>query len=264
MSHVHPASLVSEYRNVAGTKIRCLDRGPFLRRRWNYKPGHHVAYIAPTQDGKTTLAFQTLQVTCSPDLPAVVLVMKPRDPTPAAWTRHLGFKETPTWPPRRPRPWEKPPAGYTLWPRHTFVVKIDNDRMSEEFSKAIRWAYQRGNCIVFADEIYGLLAELDGLSDDLIALWSRGGGMGTGLWTATQRPAGSAGHGIPGFMYSNTQHLFFARDPDARSRQRYGEIGGVDPQLIAQGVMSLRKYEFLYINKGDQRGGPYLAIIRAA
>ena len=256
------APLVPEYRSVGGTRLRVLDRGPFIRRRWNYRRGQHVTGIAPTQDGKTTLFFQLLQQTARPDLPAVVLVMKPRDPVPAAWTRHLGFIEVPSWPPRNRRPWEKPPPGYTLWPPHSFIVTIDNKRMTEEFTKAIRWAYQRGNCIVFADEVYGLLAELDDLDDDLIALWSRGGGMGTGLWAATQRPAGSAGHGIPGFMYSNTQHLFFARDPDARSRQRYGEIGGVDPQLIARGVLSLRKYEFLYINKGDERGGPYLAIIR--
>jgi hypothetical protein len=130
--------------------------------------------------------------------------------------------------------------------------------MSAEFAKAIQWAYQRGNCIIFADEVYGLIAELDGLTDDLIALWSRGGGMGTGLWTATQRPAGSAGHGIPGFMYSNSTHLFFARDPDKKSRQRYGEIGGIDPQLIEAAVMSLRKYEFLYISKN----GPFVCIVK--
>jgi hypothetical protein len=253
-----------EYRRVGPTKIRVFPRGEFLRRRWRYRAGQHVAFIAPTQDGKTTLAFQLLQVTVKPTLPGLVLVMKPRDPTPAAWTRHLGFQETPTWPPRARRPWEQPVAGHTLWPKHTFVVEVDNAHMSAEFSKAIRWAYQRGNCILFADEVYGLIAELDGLTDDLVALWSRGGGMGTGLWTATQRPAGSAGHGIPGFMYSNATHLFFSRDPDQKSRQRYGEIGGVDPKLIAAAVLSLRKYEFLYICKGDETGGPYISIIAAS
>jgi hypothetical protein len=253
--------LAPTYRRVGKTRVREFSRGEFLRRRWRYKAGQHVALIAPTQDGKTTFGFQLLQVTAKPNLPALVLVMKPRDPTPAAWTRHLGYPEVPSWPPRKRYPWEPQVSGHTLWPKHTFVVEVDNEHMSAEFAKALRWAYQRGNCIVFADEVYGLLAELDGLEDDLIALWSRGGGMGTGLWAATQRPAGSAGHGVPGFMYSNSQHLFFGRDPDKRSRQRYGEIGGVDPKLVEAGVLSLRKFEFLHIDKGTADGGPYICIV---
>lgn len=189
--------------------------------------------------------------------------MKPRDPTPAAWAKHLGYPEAPTWPPRARYPWEENPAGYVHWPRHTFHVPTDNAHLSAEFEKSIRAAYQRGNCIVFADEVYGMVAELDGLEDDLIAVWSRGGGMGTGLWTATQRPAGSQGHGVPGHMYSNTTHLFLARDPDARSRQRYGEIGGVNPRLISEAVLKLRRFEFVYVRKADEHGGPYLAIVEA-
>ena len=252
------------YLEVGGTRVRIFSRPEFFGRRWKYKAGEAVTFLAPTQDGKTTLAFQLLQHTVSERLPAVVLVMKPRDPTPAAWTRHLGFTETPTWPPPKQWPWEKKVTGHTLWPRHTFVVEVDNAHITAEFTKAIQWAYQHGNCILFVDEVYGVIAELDGLEDDLIAIWSRGSGMGTGLWAATQRPAGSAGHGVPGFMYSNSTHLFLSKDPDARSRQRYGEIGGIDPQLISRVVMKLRRYQFLYIRKADEHGGPYLAIIDAS
>lgn len=252
------------YLDLRHTRIRRFDRGTFIYRKWTYRPGEHVAFIAPTQDGKTTLAFQLLGHTASVDLPATVAVMKPRDPTPAAWAKHLGYPETPTWPPRRRYPWEPKPAGYVHWPRHTFNVATDNAHLSAEFEKSIRSAYQNGNSIYFADEVYGMIAELDGLEDDLIAMWSRGGGMGAGLWTATQRPAGSAGHGVPGHMYSNTSHLFLSRDPDARSRQRYGEIGGVDPRMLAEAVLRLRRYEFLYVRKADQHGGPYLAVVEAS
>jgi hypothetical protein len=252
------------YTAVRGTRIRRFSRGEFFSRRWRYKNGEHVAIIAPTQDGKTVLGFQLLKITTKPTLPGIVLVMKPRDPTPAVWTKHLGYPELPAWPPPKPYPWQAQPSGYTLWPRHTFIVEVDNEHLSEQFAAAIQWAYKRGNCIVFADEIYGLLAELDGLQDDLIALWSRGGGMGTGLWAATQRPAGSAGHGVPGFMYSNSTHLFFGKDPDKRSRQRYGEIGGVDAQLLEAVVLSLRKYEFAYVHRGDANGGPYICILEAS
>jgi hypothetical protein len=251
------------YLEVRGTRLLIVPRGNFLRRRFKYKAGEHLSLIAPSQDGKTTLAFQLLEQTARPSLPATILVMKPRDAVPAAWTRHLEYVETPSWPPPKKLPWKDKPAGYTLWPPHTFNVAADNDRLTAEFKKALEDRYAKGNNIVFADEVYGIVAELDGLTPALIALWSRGSGMGVGLWTATQRPAGSQGHGVPGFMYSNATHLFFSKDPDAKSRQRYGEIGGVDPQLVAATVLKLRKYQFLYIHKGDERGGPYMCIVDA-
>lgn len=252
------------YLDLRHTRIRRFDRGSFLQRRWKYKPGQHVTFLAPTQDGKTTLAFQLLEQTTSPELPVTVMVMKPRDPVPAAWGKHLRYPEVASWPPRKPYPWEDKPAGYVHWPKHSFNVAADNEHLSAEFAKSLQSAYRKGNQIVFADEVYGMVAELDGLQDDLIALWSRGGGMGTGLWTATQRPAGSAGHGVPGHMYSNSSHLFLSRDPDARSRQRYGEIGGVDPRLLAEAVLRLHRYEFLYVQKADERGGPYIAVVEAS
>jgi hypothetical protein len=255
--------LDQRYLEVRGTRLLIVSRGAFIKRRFRYKAGEHLSMIAPSQDGKTTLAFQLLEHTARPSLSATVLVMKPRDAVPAAWTRHLGYVEVKSWPPPKKLPWKEKPSGYTLWPPHTFNVEADNERLSEEFKKALQDRYSKGDNIVFADEVYGMVAELDGLTPQLIAHWSRGSGMGAGLWTATQRPAGSQGHGVPGFMYSNATHLFFSKDPDAKSRQRYGEIGGVDPQLIAATVLKLRKYQFLYIHKGDERGGPYMCIIDA-
>jgi len=64
-------------------------------------------------------------------------------------------------------------------------------------------------------------------------------------------------------MYSNAKHLFLARDPDEASRRRYGEIGGIDRRQVEAIVMRLRRHEFLWINRGDSDGGPYLAIIRS-
>lgn len=241
-----------------------LYRRQFLEDYWHYIDGNHVAFVAPSQDGKTTLAFQMLLYTATPERPCLVFVMKPRDATPAAWSKNLGLIEVPTWdggPPRR-YPWQDEPRGWTLWPPHTFVIAIDNANIAAQFKAALEWAYAHGDCIVFADEVYGMVAEL-GLTDQLIAIWSRGSGMGCGLWSATQRPSGSQGKGVPGFMYSNAHDLFLARDPDKRSRQRYGEIGGVDPKLIEAIVMTLKRHEFLWINRGDGEGGPYLCIIEA-
>jgi hypothetical protein len=37
----------------------------------------------------------------------------------------------------------------------------------------------------------------------------------------------------------------------------------VDPKLIAAIVMKLKRFQFLYIRKADQHGGPYMVIIEA-
>jgi DNA helicase HerA-like ATPase len=82
-----------------------VDRAAFVRDYWDYNPGEHVTLIEPTQGGKTFLAGQLLE-DLRGEIPATMLVMKPRDKTPAEVTRRLGYKEIPTWPP--PPRWPLP------------------------------------------------------------------------------------------------------------------------------------------------------------
>lgn len=268
-----------EYVEVAGHRVRVFCRHEFLYRRWNYKPGQRVGFIAPSQDGKTTLAFQLLMVTAHAGMPAYVLVMKPVDPTPAAWTRYLGYEETPVWPPPPRRLFDNrpPPAGYTVWPPHTFNIAIDNRLQQVVFSATLNHVYRHNAgkngkpAIVFADEAFGIMAELPDpiakeestLTDQLLAISMRGGGMGVGLWWAHQKPTGTQGKGLPGLLISNTEKLFLSRDPDKRSRERYAEIGGIDPDLTYQLVSGLRRHQFVAIDKGDGDGGPYVSVVDA-
>lgn len=231
--------------------VALFSREEFLSTRWRYAPGEHVSLIAPTQSGKTTLAYQLLEHATSPALPGLVLCMKPRDAVVTKWNRKLGYRKVTTWPPL-PSPWHPNPAGYTLWPRATADFERDDQRLSEEFRRALRsaylrWrpAYRKGPWAVFADEVHGLTAELK-LTKPLEAIWGRGAGMGCGLWAATQRPA----H-VPLHMYSSCHHLFLSREPDKRSRDRFAEIGGVDPELVKATVLRLEQYQWLYIRRRD-------------
>jgi len=230
-----------------------IPRDEFIGDFWDYKPGEHVTFLAPTQAGKTTLAFDLLGVTATKNLPVTVLVMKPRDSVVRGFVdrykKSHDWKEVKQWPPMI----RGKHAGYVLWPRFQFDPKKDNPKQKGMFRKAILDTYGKGNGIVFGDELYGLVQELE-LDDELIALWSRGAGMGAGLWGASQKPS----H-IPLWAYSQVEHLFLSHDPDKRARLRYDEIGGINPRVVESHVMQLQKHEWLYI----RRTGPEAAIIQA-
>jgi hypothetical protein len=249
--------------------IARIDREEFLRSYWSYEPGEHVTSVCPTGGGKTHLVCQLLQHT---PITATMLVMKPRDSTPAEWTRRLGYKEIPSWPPRPELPWRDPPRGYTLWPKQSLTdLDADDALLASEFGKALLHAYRHGDQIVFADEIGGL-CELK-LQKHLKALWMRGRGMGAGLWAATQKPSGDqGGPPVPTYMYSAATHLFLGYDRTKANRQRFGEIGGVDGRMIEDIVMGLRLHpitvhgvtqhvsEQLYMKKGGPAGA-YMCIV---
>ena len=233
----------------------------------HYEQGQHVAIMGPTQSGKTTISYKLLNEIASPKLPAVVLVMKPRDDVVKDWSKLSGFRKTETWPPVINRAYKKKGGGFgkkqrgwVFWPRHSLTnIERDDKMLSREFGKALTECYAKGNRIVFADEIVGLSKEL-GLEKQLKAIWSRGSGMGCGLWAATQRPFEA-----PLLMYGSSEHLLIFKDADKRSRERYDEIGGVDDKVVENLVMTLQKHEFLYIGRfmADDGVSPALAIVGA-
>ena len=238
----------------------------FRARYFDYRPGHHVALFGPTgQAGKTTTAFQLLDAVASPQLPAVVLCMKHRDRNVARFTRELGFREIPAWPPVRKFSEIRafggtPPRGHTLWPPQTLTdIAADNTRLEAEFTRAI--THNRGHTpsITFADEIYGLIAEL-GLRRLLTAVVTRDSVAGHGLWYASQKPSGTQGISIPGFFFNSAEHMFLSRDGEERNRRRYGEIAcGINDSEIERQTLKLDPYSWLYI----RRTGPQWAIIDA-
>jgi hypothetical protein len=232
----------------------------FRRKRFAYKAGHHLAAFGPTQiAGKSTLGFALLEQVASEDMPATVLCMKHSDRVVAGWTHRLGFQESPQWPPTR-RFWQEKPRGYTLWPRQSLTdVEADNAKLEREFTKAITYNRSHTPSITFADEIYGLIAELN-MRKLLTAVVTRDSIAGHGLWYASQKPSGTQGVSIPGFFFNSAEHMFLSKDGEERNRQRYGEIAcGINPAAIEKETLKLDPFSWLYI----QRSGPHMCIVDA-
>lgn len=227
--------------------VRSYQRDVFLSRVWRYQQGEHVTLIAPTGGGKTYLAQQLLDGTVRPEAPAVTLVMKPRDKEARKLARRPEWRRVRSWPPPPgQRLWRPSTAGYVLWPKHSFDPDVDEPAHYQIFRQALLHSYKKGGRVIFADELYSLVHEL-GLRRELVTLWTKGRSMGTGLWGATQRP-----RDVPLHAYSQAEHLFLAYDPDASARERYAEIGGVDPRIISGTTSQLPQYWWLYIRRADR------------
>lgn len=228
--------------------VRLIPRSEFLARVWQYESGEHVSFIGPTGSGKTYLALPLLAKSVTEDLTGYATVMKPRDKTVGQFMLRHKWKRIVTYPPP-PSPAKmigEGPRGYVVWPVHSHSPDLDEVRHEQIFRRMHRDLYVKGDAIIFDDEAVSLVREMD-LRPDLVRIWTKGRSVGCGLWAATQRPAL-----VPLEMYDQAHHLFLAYDPDKRSQQRFGEIGGVDPDLVVSVVQRLPRYYWLYIRRSDR------------
>lgn len=243
-----------------------FDLDTFRHHHFDYRDGHHVAFFGPSQQaGKTTTAYQLLDAVVTPERPATSLIMKHRDRVVARWSEALGFREIPSWPPP-PKLAEirafggSKPRGYTLWPPQTLTnVQADNERLEREFRAAI--VHNRGHVpsITHANELYGLLAELN-LRQLLTAVITRDSVAGHGMWFENQAPKGTQGNSVPGFFFNCAEHMFLGKDGEARNRVRYGEIAcGISESEIERQTLKLDPFSWLYI----RRSGPQWCIVDA-
>lgn len=238
-----------EIESVADVEV--WNREDFVRDAWEYKPGQHVTIIGPNGRGKTTLGFDLLHGTAHPKLKAFVLVSKPRDATIDKYAKKMRFKVIENYPP--PADLFKKKRGYMLRPYQSLKnFKEDDARLTREFRQCMLDSYGSKEArIIFADEVQELQIDL-GLKKECEKYWKRGRSLEAGLWACAQRSAYNSQD-----MYNAAEHLFLFNDPDKRNRQRFSEIGGVNPDLVMEITNSLEPYQALYI----RRTGPEMAII---
>jgi hypothetical protein len=241
--------------------IWVIPRTEFCAQRWHYKPGDHVVFAGPSQRaGKTTLAFALLEYTATPALPVYVSVSKPRDPVTTSEGKRLGYRRVADYPiPRKFREMtaEGKPSGYLIWPDMT-----DPDTAMTNASKVtarlIDGIYAKGarkeNAIIFLQDTV-TKSKVLGLDRPMVMVLTMSGAMGVGGWFEIQKPSDAGKAAL--WSYPNCEHIFISKDPVKSNRDYYDEIGGIDPGIVSKVSMTLKPYQFLYL----ERTHGYMAIV---
>jgi hypothetical protein len=238
-----------------------IPRLEFARSFFWYKPGEHVVFAGPTQRaGKTTLSFQLLEYTATPEMPAYVAVSKPRDPVTEREMRRLHYRLVDEWPvPVRVQDlWAgEKPSGYVIWPKFG-DIDADVDNAARVTSALLRDRYAQGvkgkKGILVCDDTV-VKSKLLGLDRYMTTHIAMAGAMDLGGWYFVQKPTGSGNASI--WAYGNSEHIFISHDPDKRNRIRYDEIGGFPSHQVDEISRTLKPFQFLYL----KRSGAHICIV---
>jgi len=257
-----------------------LSRAEFKDGYWDYEPGEHVVFAQPTGGGKSRWMYELLQVTMAHYGDALsyrVAIPKRRDEEAARWNAALGLRETPVWPPVPSL--RRKPAGWAVWPKHLtaapgqdpdVILVKDRAHIEKQLKACCMDGYQKGKCVFCADDIYkaAVYLHMNALFSEVL---SDGRSMDFGLFGCNTKPSGTKDGSVTSFFWNQPTHYFFGKDTDERNRDRFGEMGGVDPKYISQVVMDLQIHRIgrnnisdqLYISKAgsDGHGGVAMCII---
>jgi hypothetical protein len=233
-----------------------IGRDDFARNYWDYEPGEHVLFAGPTQlAGKTTLAFQLLEYTATPECPAYIAVSKPRDPVTAKEMKRLNYRLVTDWPPppKLQHMFTDKPAGFVIWPEFGDINKdipnaatVTKRLLDDRYAKGVKG---KKGILVMDDTV--VKSKLLGLDREMTTHIAMAGAMDLGGWYFVQKPTDSGRASV--WSYGNAAHIFLSREPDRRNRIRYDEIGGFESHQIAEIVRQLGSFQFLYIQRKGSR-----------
>ena len=121
-----------------------------------------------------------------------------------------------------------------------FVPSYD-DQTEEVFNKFFRWVFERGNTIVWVDELMSI-GTTQKFPRELGRIYQQGRSKGVAVWACTQRPSG-----IPSIAPANSSYFFVFAMALPQDRQKMRDITGM-PEMMEM----TEGYEFWYYKMGDR------------
>jgi hypothetical protein len=218
--------------------------------------GQHVAIIAETGGGKSTLTYHLVQkrdYVC-------ILCTKPADDTYDLYLDH-GIKRIKSWPP--PKPFGATRLGqmvgvrsgaerYLLWPNIKKVSDLDPKRLGPVFQKALESMFVDRNWTAVLADLYYLAIKLK-LAWLIAAIQFQVRALGVSEVNEMQRP-----RWVPRETWGQSSHAFLQMltDLDDLSEMR-GLFRMTNRELIIA-TGALAPYEWLYRNKADPYSTPMI------
>jgi hypothetical protein len=89
----------------------------------------------------------------------------------------------------------------------------------------------------------------------MVMVITMSGAMGIGGWFFVQKPSDAGKAAL--WSYPNAEHVFISKDPVKRNRLYYADIGGFDSNEVSRIVLSLKAFQFLYL----ERSHGYMCIV---
>lgn len=185
--------------------------------------GKHFALLAPTRQGKTTLATKgIIPIYLAHDVPVLVI-----DSTSDPKLKKYG---------------EKMPR----WGKMTGLHRVAIDNISQDsivrIYQALERAFRQGDIVIYIDEIRHVCdPKFLGLGKACENIWLFGGKRGVTLGGASQAP-----RWLPTSFYDQSQVHALFRIRDIRARKRLAEISG-DTETLQEVIPALPQYHFGYV-----------------
>jgi hypothetical protein len=202
--------------------------------RAEWKPGDHIAIVAPTGQGKTTVLVSLL------DLRNYVLAFDPKggDPTLAK----TGFPRLPNWPPPS-KAYDKmanrEPVKYLVGPKINKIAERPHLISVQE--RALKGAWDDSGWTVAIDELQiaaDKMGQKDSIDDLLISARSRA----VSVITLFQRPAN-----VPRAAYEMASWIFLGLTLDVDTINRLAEIVGRPKYEIRGAVSGLASVDYSWL-----------------
>lgn len=204
-----------------------------FERELDWRQGEHATMVGTTGSGKSTLGMTLLPRRTY----RTIICVKPRDALMRQIARVEGYHVATSWPPR------KDADRVILWPPNKGARNLDEQ--ADTIRRALDDLYSEGRWCVYLDELEWLTNNL-GLESRVNVMWQHGRSLGLSLVVGAQRP-----RHVPMLAYDQATHLFLWQNSDRYNRQRMGELGGMDSELIQHVMARLPRHVFLYVNTRD-------------
>lgn len=202
-----------------------------FRRAFHWHQGEHLAAIAPTGAGKTTLFTQLTPYRKY----NIFFGTKIRDKTYTALQRQ-GFKRVQSI--DDVRNWDR---NVLLWPDSGKTITETIFKQRAAFLRALDVIAKQGGWSVWVDEAK-YLSEFLRLKTELTFALEQLRSIDSTVISGAQRPSY-----IPPSVLSNSTHVFLWKTTYDDDAKRLADIGGIDARLVAQTAKTLDDHEFLYI-----------------